>query len=60
MIAKSEAFLRSIGISNASKWSELNKIIIFTLIFLGYPMLIVMMGLACLIRKRLEAKMKTE
>jgi hypothetical protein len=60
MVAKSEALLRFVGISNASKWSELNKIIIFTLIYLGYPMLIVMIGLAYLIRRKLEAKMKTE
>jgi Tfp pilus assembly protein PilO len=60
MIAKSEALLRSVGVSNVSKWSHLNKIIIFTLIFLGYPMIIVMMGSVYLIRRRLEGKMKTE
>jgi Tfp pilus assembly protein PilO len=60
MVAKSEALLKLVGISNPSKWSEVNKIIIFTLIYLGYPMLIVMMGFAYLIRRRLEEKMKTE
>ena len=54
LTAKSETLLLSLGFKNAKVWNPINRIIVFSIIFIGYPALLIVFICLYILENRLK------